>query len=147
MHETQVQSLDQEGPLEKEMATHSSALAWKILWTEEPGGLESIGWQRVGHSWAHMPAGRSQEQRRGIQFRWQGMRWDSPQWLCHVHPTLLSTRSGLSLSRNHAEEEAEPDSAQREWLSPEYQPRRNPIQHASHLFPISTENSGEHEPQ
>ena len=38
-----------EDPLEKEMATHSSILAWKILWTEEPGGLQSMGSQRVGH--------------------------------------------------------------------------------------------------
>ena len=36
-------------PLEKEMATHSSILAWKIPWREEPGGLQSMGWQRVGH--------------------------------------------------------------------------------------------------
>ena len=41
--ETQVQSLDQEGPLEKEMATHSSILAWRITWIEEPGGLQSWG--------------------------------------------------------------------------------------------------------
>ena len=38
-----------EDPLEEEMATHSSILAWRILWTEEPGGLQSIGLQRVGH--------------------------------------------------------------------------------------------------
>ena len=43
MQETQVQSLGQEDPLEKGMATHSSTLAWKILWTEEPGRLQSIG--------------------------------------------------------------------------------------------------------
>ena len=49
MQETWVQSLGQEDPLEKEMATHSSILAWKIPWTEEPGGLQSIGSQRVGH--------------------------------------------------------------------------------------------------
>ena len=49
MWETQVRSLGWEDPLEKEMATHSSTLAWKILWTEEPGRLESIGSQRVGH--------------------------------------------------------------------------------------------------
>ena len=48
MQETQVQSLGWEDPLEKEMATHSSILAWKILWTEEPGGLQSMGLQRVG---------------------------------------------------------------------------------------------------
>ena len=49
MQETQIQFLDQEDPLEKEMATHSSILAWKISWTEEPGGLQSMGFQRVGH--------------------------------------------------------------------------------------------------
>ena len=43
MQETQVQSLDQEDPLEKGMATHSSILAWRILWTEEPSGLQSMG--------------------------------------------------------------------------------------------------------
>ena len=47
--ETQVQSLNGEDPLEKEMATHSSILAWKIPWTEEPGWLLSKGLQRVGH--------------------------------------------------------------------------------------------------
>ena len=49
MQETQVRSLGQEDPLEKEMATHSSSLAWKIPWMEEPGGLQSMGSQRVGH--------------------------------------------------------------------------------------------------
>ena len=49
MWETQVQSLGWEAPLEKEMATHSSTLAWKIPWTEEPGGLQSMGSQRVRH--------------------------------------------------------------------------------------------------
>ena len=48
MRETWVQSLGREDPLEKEMATHSSILAWRIPWTEEPGGLQSTGWQRVG---------------------------------------------------------------------------------------------------
>ena len=47
--ETRVQSLGQEDPLEKEMATHSSILAWIILWREEPGGLQSMGSQRFGH--------------------------------------------------------------------------------------------------
>jgi len=45
-----VQSLGQEGPLEKEMATHSSILAWKIQWIEEGGGLQSMGLQRAGHT-------------------------------------------------------------------------------------------------
>ena len=49
MRETWVQSLGQEDPLEKEMATHSSTLAWKIPWTEECGRLQSMGSQRVGH--------------------------------------------------------------------------------------------------
>ena len=49
MHETWVQSLGWEDLLEKEMATHSSILAWRIPWTEEPGGLQSMGSQRVRH--------------------------------------------------------------------------------------------------
>ena len=52
MQETQVQSLGREDPLEKEMATHSSIIAWRIPWMEEPGGLQSMGSQRVGHDWA-----------------------------------------------------------------------------------------------
>ena len=48
MRETWVQSLGQEDPLEKEMATHSSIFAWRIPWTEEPGVLQSTGSQRVG---------------------------------------------------------------------------------------------------
>ena len=49
MWETQVRALDWEDPLEKEMATHSSTIVWKIPWTEEPGRLQSLGSQRVGH--------------------------------------------------------------------------------------------------
>ena len=49
MQETQVRSLGWEDPLEKEMAAHSSILAWKIPWTVEPGRLPSMGSQRVGH--------------------------------------------------------------------------------------------------
>ena len=49
MQETWVQSLSWEDPLEKGMATHSSIPAWKIPWTEEPGGLQSMGSQRIGH--------------------------------------------------------------------------------------------------
>ena len=47
--ETGVQSLGEEDPLEEGVATHSSILAWRILWTEEPGGLQSMGLLRVGH--------------------------------------------------------------------------------------------------
>ena len=49
VRETGVRSLGWEDPLEKEMATHSSTLAWKMPWTEEPGRLQSTGSQRVGH--------------------------------------------------------------------------------------------------
>ena len=52
MQETRVRSLGWEDTLEKEMATHSSILVWKIPWTEEPGRLQSLGSQRVGHDWA-----------------------------------------------------------------------------------------------
>ena len=52
MRETQVQALDWEDPLEKEIAFHSSTIAWKIPWTEEPGGLQCMGSQRVIHNWA-----------------------------------------------------------------------------------------------
>ena len=49
VQETQIHPLGQEDPLEKEMATHSSILAWRIPWTEEPGGLQTMRSQRVGH--------------------------------------------------------------------------------------------------
>ena len=51
MQETWVWFLSQENPLGKEMATHSSMLTWRILWTKEPGGLQSLETQRVGHDW------------------------------------------------------------------------------------------------
>ena len=50
MWETRVRSLGQEDPLEKGMATHSNILAWRIPWTEEPGGVPSMGSQRIGHN-------------------------------------------------------------------------------------------------
>ena len=50
MWETRVQSVGWEGPLEKEMATHSSILAWKTPWIEEPGGLQPMSSQRIGHN-------------------------------------------------------------------------------------------------
>ena len=59
MQETQVWSLGQQVPLEREMATHSRILAWKIPWMEEPGRLQSMGSQRVGQNWAtslHFPS-------------------------------------------------------------------------------------------
>ena len=53
MRETWIRSLGREDPLEKEMATHSTTLAWKIPWMEEPGRLQSMGSQKVGHDWAN----------------------------------------------------------------------------------------------
>ena len=53
MQESWVQSLDQDNPLEEEMTTHSSILAWEIPWTKEPDGLQSMGSQRVGHDLAN----------------------------------------------------------------------------------------------
>ena len=64
MQETWVQSLSQEELLEEEMETHSSILAWKIPWTEEPSGLQSIGLQRVGHGLATK---QKQQQQQWIQ--------------------------------------------------------------------------------
>ena len=57
MQEKQVQSLGREDPLEEEMATHSSILTWEILWTEEPGKVRSMEWQRIGYDLAteHQP--------------------------------------------------------------------------------------------
>ena len=52
MQETRVQSLGHEDPLEKGMATHCSSLAWRIPWTEEPGGIQSMGSQKVGQDFA-----------------------------------------------------------------------------------------------
>ena len=58
-----VQSLGQEDPLEKEMATHSNILAGKIPWTEEPGVLQSMGLRRVRHDSAHMPVAVQQKEK------------------------------------------------------------------------------------
>ena len=83
MQETRVRSPGQEDPLEKEMATHSSILAWKIPGTEGPGGLQSMGIARVGYHWATISppqdsAGRGEKlatlsTRKSISFQWE--RW------------------------------------------------------------------------
>ena len=52
MQETRIWSLGWKDPLEKRLATHSSIFVWRIPWTEEPGGLQSMGSQKVGHNWA-----------------------------------------------------------------------------------------------
>ena len=83
MQETQVQSLGQEDPLEKEMATYSSSLAREILWTEEPGGLQSMEMQRVGHDlvtvhrlpWITFPFLRPCESRHKAMHDWMSRMW------------------------------------------------------------------------
>ena len=75
VQETWVQSLGQEDPLEEKMAIDSSILAWKIPWTEEPGGLQFMGLERIGHSWvtnALLMLGKIEDRRRREQ---QRMRW------------------------------------------------------------------------
>ena len=66
--EAQVQSLGPEDPLEKEMATHASILAWKIPWTEEPGGIQSVGWQSDMAEWLNSNSRqRTREHLRGCE--------------------------------------------------------------------------------
>ena len=65
--ETWVRSLGKEGPLEEGMAAHSSILAWRISWTEDPGGLQSMGLQRVGHNWVTNTVERQREELRPWQ--------------------------------------------------------------------------------
>ena len=77
MQETQVRSLGQEEPLEEDMETHSSILAWKIPWTEKPGGLWSLGSQRVRHDWAtehHQQSGLS------LLLHWVRETWAPGTW-------------------------------------------------------------------
>jgi len=64
IQETQVQSLGWEDPLEKEMATHSNIFAWRIPWTEDPGGLQPMGSQRVRHDLV------TQQQQHGVVRKW-----------------------------------------------------------------------------
>ena len=77
MRETWVRSLGQADPLEKEMATGSSTLAWKIPWTEEPGGLQSMGSQTVGHDLAT-------KQQRLLLFYWNALNE-----FCFIHGRLM----------------------------------------------------------
>jgi len=79
MWETWVWSLGWEDPLEKEMATHSSILAWRIPWTEEPGRLQPTGSQRVGHDWAT-----------SLHFTMGPIPWppDSKNWLIGKDPNV-----------------------------------------------------------
>ena len=92
MQEMWVRSLDQEYPLEEEMATHSSILAWAIPWTEEPSGLQSMGSQRVGHDWATEQA---QDQRNGSWSQVISKRAGAGEYRC-LDPLHRTNDGGLS---------------------------------------------------
>ena len=91
MRETWVQSLGQEDPLEKEMATHSNTLVWKIPWMEEPGRLQSMGLQRVGHDWVtklssfHIYTAYTLENTQKFLFWWMDV-WIDGGWAGCFHP-------------------------------------------------------------
>ena len=96
MQETWVWSLGREDPLEEGMAVHSSILAWKIPWTEEPGGLQSIGSQRVGHNWSnlactHRCSFHSQNQLQLLRLRSLG----------HYHSSLRGTSKNRFKTPHH----------------------------------------------
>ena len=74
--ETWVLSLGQEDPLEKDMATHSSILSWKIPWTEKPGGLQSVVSQIVGHDWAHTAAGEYYSNQSSLNYETKARKYD-----------------------------------------------------------------------
>ena len=104
MQETQFWSVAWEDPLE-EMATHSSILAWKIPWTEEPGGLQSVGWQRVGHNWTRTHMDTNQLEAMG----WEGGTVPCGLGVCKVwvffcwHQRKEGTRGFLGISQWEAD--------------------------------------------
>ena len=83
--ETPVQFLGWEDPLEEGMATHSSILAWRIPWTEEPGGLQSMVLQRVRHDWA---AKNKQHREEPKCRKWAWLRWALIRWLIPMVPVI-----------------------------------------------------------
>ena len=79
MQETQAGSLGREDPLEKQMATHSSIIAWRIPWKEEPGRLQSMGLQRVGHGWVNnIHTTHYDDSGKLLTFGWRN--WDLDTW-------------------------------------------------------------------
>ena len=96
MQDMWVRSLNREDPLETEMATYSSILAWKLPWTEEPGGLQSVGSQRVRGDWAHMNAMHKGEKRvRYVTVRLRGIL--APEKGPGEHGVHVVTPVGLAL--------------------------------------------------
>ena len=94
MRETRVQSLGQEDPLEKEMATHSSTLTWKTPWMEEPHRLQSVESQRVRHNWVTSP--HLYILVRKIEFLFAG----NKHWRCLREDGILLSGTFFSLSRD-----------------------------------------------
>ena len=91
MQETQVWSLSREDPLGKEMATHSSVLAWRIPGTGGPGGLPSMGSHRVGHDWSDLAAAALQHTRLPSPSPSPGACSNSCPWSQRCYPTILSS--------------------------------------------------------
>ena len=89
MQETWVQSLGWDDPLEKGMATHSSILAWRIPWTEEPGRLQSMGSQRVGHDWETFILSTSSPLLRDTQKFWRNTHREPATNVSCVKPAIL----------------------------------------------------------
>ena len=96
MQETWVQSLGQKDPLEKEMATYSSILTWEIPWTEEPGGLQSMGSQRVGHDLA------TKQQQQQIHICNKSLKENTVVWKTHfmVAVTFEKVWGGIIVERS-----------------------------------------------
>ena len=89
MWETWVQSLGQEDPLEKEMATHSSILSWRIPWMEELDGLQSIALQRAGHNWSNLACTHAQQILLSTQYVYHLKRFiKSSPWLREVYDLI-----------------------------------------------------------
>ena len=92
MQETQVRSLGQEYPVEEGMETHSTIFAWRIPWTEKPGGLWPMGSQRVGHDWRDL----EQQQWRGdLRILRCHICLIFIFWLCHAAYGILAPRPGI----------------------------------------------------
>ena len=101
VQETQVRCLGREDPLEKEMATHSSILAWRISWTEEPGRLQSMGVQRVRHDWAtntHKRSGGDQRCVRDLESHFICSRWSClPSESLALWVKIMFSRNGTAI--------------------------------------------------
>ena len=103
--EMPVQSLGQKDPLEEGMATHSSILAWRIPWTEEPGGLQSMGLQRAGHDWAtftslHIPR---KKRKTDMVDSYQYQPWCAPSRSCDKRGWLIKRNvSNYTMTRSDA---------------------------------------------